>query len=63
MTIATVLALVTDEGESESTLKTAVAIGQKFEAYVEALHVRTAPESVIPVVAEGMAAELSLIHI
>ena len=57
MTIATVLALVTDEGESESTLKTAVAIGQKFEAYVEALHVRTAPESVIPVVAEGMAAE------
>jgi nucleotide-binding universal stress UspA family protein len=53
MTIATVLALVTDEGESESTLKTAVAIGQKFGAYVEALHVRPQPESVIPVVAGG----------
>jgi len=57
MTIATVLAVVTDEGESESTLKTAVAIGQKFEAYVEVLHVRTEPESVIPVVAEGLSAK------
>jgi len=57
VTIATVLALVTDEGESESTLKTAVAIGQKLEAYVEALHVRTEPESVIPVVAEGLSAK------
>jgi nucleotide-binding universal stress UspA family protein len=57
MTIATVLALVTDESESESTLKTAIAIGQKFGAYVEALHVRAEPESVIPVVAQGMAAE------
>jgi nucleotide-binding universal stress UspA family protein len=57
MTIATVLTLVTDESESESTLKTAIAVGLKFGAYVEALHVRAEPESVIPVVAGGMAAE------
>lgn len=57
MTIATVLVLVTDESESESALKTAVAIGQEFAAYVEVLHVRAEPESIIPVVAAGMAAE------
>jgi nucleotide-binding universal stress UspA family protein len=57
MTTAAVLVLVTGEGESESTLKTAVAIGQKFGAYLEALHVRAAPESVIPVVAGGMVAQ------
>ena len=57
MTIATVLALVTDESESESTLKTAVSIGQDFDAYVEALHVRVEPESIIPVVAGGMSAQ------
>ena len=51
MAIATVLALVTDDSESESSLKTAVAVGQKFGAYVEALHVRAVPESIIPVVA------------
>lgn len=57
MTIATVLVLVTDESESESALKTAVAIGQEFAAYVEVLHVRAEPESIIPVVAAGMAVE------
>lgn len=57
MTIATVLALLSDDSESEPILKTAVAIGQEFAAYVEALHVRAEPESIIPVVAAGMAAE------
>lgn len=51
MTIATVLALITDDSESVSSLKTAVAVGQKLDAYVEALHVRAVPESIIPVVA------------
>lgn len=51
MTIGTVLALVTDGSESESSLKTAIAVGQKLDAYVEVLHVRAVPESVIPVVA------------
>ena len=54
MTLAAVLALVVDDRESESALKTAAAIGRKFKAYVEALHVRPEPESIIPVVAGGM---------
>ena len=51
MTIKTVMALVSDDRESESSLKTAIAVGQGLDAYVEVLHVRAVPESVIPVVA------------
>ena len=57
MKIATVLALVADASESESALRTAVAIGQKLDAYVEVLHVRAEPESIIPVVVGGMSAQ------
>ena len=57
MTLATVLALVAEDSKSEAVLKTAVAIGQRFDAYVEALHVRAKPESIVPVVAGGMSAQ------
>lgn len=57
MTIATVLALVADDSRSESTLKTAVVVGQMFGAYVEALHVRASPESIVPVLAGGVSAK------
>ena len=59
MTIATVLALVTDGSESLASLKTAVTLGRKFGAYVEALHVRAQPESIVPVVAGSTPALMS----
>ena len=57
MTMAAVLALLADESDSQLTLKAAISIGQRFGAYVEALHIRPDPESVIPVVSAGMSAQ------
>lgn len=57
MTIATILAVVTADSRSVSALKTAVAIGRKFSAYVEALHVRPELESIIPVVTGDVSAK------
>ncbi|MDJ0942367.1 MAG: universal stress protein [Kiloniellales bacterium] len=54
MTIAAILALIDGGPGSEGALITATQLGQAFDAYVEALHVRVDPETVIPVVAEGM---------
>lgn len=57
MTIATILTVVTADSRSVSALKTAVAIGRKFSAYVEALHVRLELESIIPVVTGDVSAK------
>ena len=54
MTIATILALIDGGPGSKGALVTATQLGRTFDAYVEALHVRVDPETVIPVVAEGM---------
>ncbi len=54
MTIAAILALIDGGSGSEGALVTATQMGRAFDAYVEALHVRVDPETVIPVVAEGM---------
>ncbi len=54
MTIAAILALIDGGPGSEGALITATQLGRTFDAYVEALHIRVDPETVIPVVAEGM---------
>ncbi|MCG8595137.1 MAG: universal stress protein [Kiloniellales bacterium] len=54
MTIAAILALIDGGPGGEGALVTATQLGRAFDAYVEALHVRVDPETVIPVVAEGM---------
>ncbi len=57
MTIATILAVVTADGTSAASLKTAIAVGRTFNGYVEALHVRPELESVIPVVTGDVSAK------
>lgn len=54
MTVAAILALIDGGPGSAGALATATQLGRAFDAYVEALHVRVDPETVIPVVAEGM---------
>ena len=54
MGIAAILALIDGGACSEATIRTAVSLGRGFNAYVEMLHVQVDPDSVIPVVAEGM---------
>ena len=54
MSIRAILALVDGGAGSQGTLRTAVQLGRSFDAYTEVLHVKLDPETVIPVVAEGM---------
>ena len=54
MQIAAILALIDGGPGSEAAIRTAASLGRSFKAYVEMLHVQIDPESVIPVVAEGM---------
>lgn len=58
MSFASLLAVVDGGDASSATMRAAVALGQRFEAYVEALHVRLDPESSIPLVGEGMSAAM-----
>jgi nucleotide-binding universal stress UspA family protein len=58
MSIAALLAVVDGGDASSATMRAAVALGQRFEAYVEALHVRLDPENSIPLVGEGMSAAM-----
>lgn len=58
MTIATISAVVTADGTSAASLKTAIAVGRAFNGYVEALHVRPELDSVIPVVTGDVSAEV-----
>ena len=54
MSIASLLAVVDGGDASSAVMSAAVQLGRRFDAYVEALHVKLDPESSIPLVGEGM---------
>jgi nucleotide-binding universal stress UspA family protein len=54
MTIKSILALVDGGPLSQTTLETAVVVAKLFDAYLEALHVRADPATLVPIVGEGM---------
>jgi nucleotide-binding universal stress UspA family protein len=54
MTIKSILALVDGGPLSQSTLATAAIVAKSFDAYLEALHVRADPATLVPIVGEGM---------
>lgn len=54
MSIGSILALVDGGPGSQGVLQTATRLGRACKSYVEVLHVTVDPETVIPVVAEGM---------
>lgn len=54
MSVGSILALVDGGPGTKGVLQTATRLGQACEAFVEVLHVTVDPETVIPVVAEGM---------
>ena len=54
MTIRVVLALVDGGPGSESALRTALAVADPLGAHVQCLHVRPDPESLVPMIGEGM---------
>jgi len=54
MTIKVILVPVTATEMAASVLKTAFALGRRFEAHVAALHVRADPRNAMPYMGEGM---------
>ena len=54
MTIKVILVPVTATEPGASALKTAFALGRRFEAHVMALHVRADPRNAMPYMGEGM---------
>lgn len=54
MTTQTILVLADGGAGSEATLRMAVAMARKFSAHLDVLHVKVAPESMVPIVGEGM---------
>jgi nucleotide-binding universal stress UspA family protein len=54
MTIKVILVPVTATETAAGTLKTAFALGRRFEAHVAALHVRADPRNAMPYMGEGM---------
>jgi nucleotide-binding universal stress UspA family protein len=54
MSICTILVPVSAAEVSGPALETAVALAQRFNAHVEALHVRADPKSLVPYAGEGM---------
>jgi nucleotide-binding universal stress UspA family protein len=54
MTTRTILVLADGGAGSDSTLQMAVAVAQKFSAHLDVLHVKVEPESMVPIVGEGM---------
>src|ERR1700756_5340735 len=54
MTIKSILALVDGGPLSQATLEMAVIAAKPFGAYLEALHVRADPATLVPIVGEGM---------
>jgi nucleotide-binding universal stress UspA family protein len=53
MSMKTILALA-DGGGNDAPLKAAVALGRRLSAHVDVLHVRADPETMVPIVGEGM---------
>lgn len=54
MAIARILTVLNGEAGSETALKTALAIGNAFDARVRVLHVAVDPERSLPLLGEGM---------
>ncbi len=54
MTIKTILAPVSAAEASRPTLETAFQIARKFDAHIDALHVRADPRGLVPYTGEGM---------
>jgi nucleotide-binding universal stress UspA family protein len=58
MTFASILCVIDGESGSEGALAAAFALGRRFNAYLEVLHVEPNPEDTIPLVGEGMSGVL-----
>ena len=54
MTIKTILACVSSAESGRSALETAKHIARRFDAHIEALHVRADPRGLVPYTGEGM---------
>jgi len=54
MTIKTILVCVSSAEASRSALQAACLLAQRFDAHIEALHVRADPRSLVPYTGEGM---------
>ena len=54
MAIKAILALADGGAGSEATLETALLVARNFSAHLEVLHVRADPETMVPIVGEGM---------
>jgi nucleotide-binding universal stress UspA family protein len=54
MTIKAILALADGGSGTETTLRTALLVARNFSAHLEVLHVRADPETMVPIVGEGM---------
>jgi len=54
MTIKVILALADGGGGTEATLRAALFLARKFSAHLDVMHVRADPETMVPIVGEGM---------
>jgi nucleotide-binding universal stress UspA family protein len=54
MTIKAILALADGGAGTEATLGTALLVAKGFSAHLDVLHVRADPETMVPIVGEGM---------
>lgn len=58
MTYRSILAVVDGTPASEAQLRAAFALGRRYDAYLEVLHVRPDPNMSLPLVGEGMSGAL-----
>ncbi len=54
MTYAAILCAIDGGPETESTLATGIAVARDFDAYLEVMHVSLDPQTVAPMMADGM---------
>jgi nucleotide-binding universal stress UspA family protein len=54
MTLKAILALADGGAGTEATLRTALLVAKSFSAHLDVLHVRADPETMVPIVGEGM---------
>lgn len=54
MTIKSILALADGGAGTEATLRAALVVAGSFSAHLDVLHVRADPETMVPIVGEGM---------
>src|SRR5207244_6565069 len=58
MTLKIILAAVTGQDTDAATLGVATALARKFNAHIEALHVKGDPRDAIPFLGEGASGEI-----